>query len=237
MIEIYRDDLRIIFGDKQYELSIDDIKKFRYAKSLQNIVAQMSLDSIVILNQQHITEGLCVVDQHITKKQSLYEHEGDFLITNIKRCGLVILTADCLPIILYDAKNKVVGIVHAGWKGAYQGVVISAIKAMQEKYQSQLQDIDVLFGAAAQSCCYEVQEDFYKRFESYEYAQKAFVKRDNKLYFDNKQFVTSQLLIIGIKLKNIYDRHATCTICSLQHCSFRREKDNAGRQATVVSLW
>lgn len=236
MIEIYRDRLGIIFGDKQYELDIKDIKKDRYAKTLQKIVCEMSLGSIVVLNQQHIAEGFCIDETFLQKKQSLYEHEGDFLITDKKRCGLVVLTADCLPIILYDAKKNVVGVVHAGWKGTCRGILFSALKTMQERYFSEIRDIHVLYGASARSCCYEVQEDFFENFESYKNAQKAFVKRDNKLYFDNKQFITSELLTIGIKLKNIYDRQAICTICSLQYCSFRREKDKAGRQVTVVSL-
>lgn len=236
MIERYRDRLQIFFGDKQHQITIQDIKEARYAETLQHVVQQMSLDSIVVLSQQHIAEGFCVDDQFLQTKQSLYEHEGDFLITDKKHCGLVVLTADCLPIVLYDPKKNVIGIVHAGWKGACRGIVFSALKTMQERYLSQMHDIEVLYGANAQNCCYEVQEDFLKAFVSYEYAQKAFVKRDNKLYFDNKQFVTLQLLTIGIKLKNIYDRHAMCTVCSLQHCSFRREKDKAGRQVTVVSL-
>lgn len=236
MIEKYRDRLQIIFGNKQYELSQQDIKEARYAKALQKVVTEMSLDSIVVLNQRHVAEGFCVDDNFLQTKQSLYQHEGDFLITDKKRCGLVVLTADCLPIVLHDTKNNVIGIVHAGWRGSYRGVVSSALKAMQANYHSQLQDVDVLYGASAQSCCYEVQEQFFTNFESHKYAQKAFVKRENKLYFDNKQFITLQLLAIGIKLKNIYDRQAICTICSLQHCSFRREKDKAGRQVTVVSL-
>lgn len=236
MVETYRDSLQIIFGDKQHGLSMEDIKEARYAQNLQKSFAEMSLDSIVVLNQQHTTKGFCVDEQFSQKKQSLYEYEGDFLITDKKHCGLVVLTADCLPVILYDTKKKVVGLVHAGWKGSCGGIIFSALKVMQERYQSHMDDVDVLYGASAQNCCYEVQEDFFKNFTSHEYAQKAFVKRDNKLYFDNKQFVTLQLLTIGIKLKNIYDRHAICTICSLQHCSFRREKDKAGRQVTVVSL-
>lgn len=236
MIETYRDCLQIVFGDKKNQLNLQDIKQARYVNTFQKVVAEMSLDNIVVLRQEHTTKGFCVDEQFLQKKQSLYEHEGDFLITDKKHCGLVVLTADCLPVILYDAKKNVVGIVHAGWKGACEGIIFSALKAMRDRYQSQTDDIEVLYGASAQNCCYEVQEDFFKNFASYEYAQKAFVKRGNKLYFDNKQFVTLQLLTIGIKLKNIYDRHAICTICSLEHCSFRREKDKAGRQVTVVSL-
>jgi len=236
MIQTHEDALCVLFGNKQYELSKKDIKDARYAQVLQNIVTNMSLRSLVILNQQHSAEGFCVDEHFLQKQYSLYEQQGDFLITNMKQCGLVILTADCLPIVLYDKKRFVAGVVHAGWKGAYNGVVLSAIKAMQERYHSDINDIDVLYGAGAKNCCYEVREDFYNHFERYRYAQKAFVKRDNKLYFDNKQFITSQLLSIGIKFENIYDKQTKCTICSLEYCSYRREKDRAGRQTTVVSL-
>jgi len=147
-----------------------------------------------------------------------------------------VLTADCLPIVLYDKKQSVVGVVHSGWRGSVQGVVICALQAMLQKYQSNMNDIEIFFGAAANTCCYEVQQDFCEQFSCYSYAKNSFIKRDNKLYFDNKRFIIDQLLDFGIQYEMIKDNKPNCTICCEQYCSFRRDKDRAGRQMTIVAL-
>lgn len=227
----------VFWGDKRQALSLQDIKQAVYSLELQHVLSCFSGKNMIILDQRHSSIGYSVDKTFFSENSiSLYEHAGDFLVTDLKRCVLVVLTADCVPLVLFDKKKEVVGIVHAGWRGSLQGVVLCALQTMQQKHQSDLIDIEVSFGAGAKSCCYEVNIEFYKNFEVYEYAQKAFVKRNNKLYFDNKHFLWLQLQTIGIKRENIYDKQAMCTICSLDHCSFRREKENAGRQMTVVSL-
>ena len=233
-ISIYKEKLIILFGDKQNELSIKDIRQSIYLPTLKKISYEMRLKSLILLNQQHTSIGFCI-DRH-TSQFKIKEQIGDFLITNLKNCGLAVLTADCLPIILYDIKKSIIGIVHAGWRGTSAGICLKAITEMKNKYGSIAQDINVLYGACAKSCCYEVSKDFYKHFKLYEYWQKSFIKRNNKIYFDNKQFITLQIQTIGIKLENIYDKQTMCTICSFDQCSFRREKEHAGRQITVVSL-
>lgn len=227
----------IFWGDKQHELSLQDIKQARYSLGLQQVFTDLSLETIIVLDQQHGVQGYGV-DQafFLQSKMSLYQHVGDYLLTDLKRCGLVVLTADCLPIVLWDKKKSVVGVAHSGWRGSVQGVVIKALLDMQERYQSDINDIEILFGAAAKGCCYEVQKDFYEQFQPYSYAKNSFIKRDNKLYFDNKRFVIDQLLDFGIQYEMILDKQPDCTICCKRYSSFRRDKEHAGRQMTIVAL-
>ena len=53
---------------------------------------------------------------------------ADALITKMKGVALGVLTADCVPIILYDIKNDIIGCVHAGWKGAYTDIIKNTLK-------------------------------------------------------------------------------------------------------------
>ena len=53
---------------------------------------------------------------------------GDSLITNVRNLPIGILTADCAPILILDFKKKIIAAVHAGWKGAYQNIVIKVLK-------------------------------------------------------------------------------------------------------------
>lgn len=214
---------------------MQDIKRAAFSSALQHIVEKMSLKKLVVLQQVHGINGLFVRQSTVKESYSLFEQQGDFLITDLKHCGLVVLTADCVAVILYDQLQQRVGIVHAGWRGAVQGVVLQALKEMLQE-GSLVQNIEVLFAASAGSCCYEVGTEFLNHFVSYEYASKAFIKRNNTLYFDNKLFIELQLKKFGILTGNIYNKYTQCTICHAQYCSFRRERDLAGRQATVVSL-
>lgn len=110
MIETYRSSLAMFFGDKRYKIDMEDVKRARYVSTFEHVITAMSLQNLVVLDQQHTAQGLSVDAAVLSKKHSLYEHIGDYLITNLKKCGLVILTADCLPIILYDPLKHVVGI-------------------------------------------------------------------------------------------------------------------------------
>ena len=236
MIQRYRDLLQIYFGDRHNEISMEDIEQARYCAAFKKIMKDLSLDKLIVLNQQHTDAGVQVTDNLFDGDVNLFSHQGDFLVTDMKNCGLVVLTADCLPVVIYDSVNHVAGIAHAGWRGSVQGVVLRAIELMQNQYGSSLESLKVFFGASAKNCCYEVGEEFLDHFVKYEYADKAFIKRNNKLYFDNKQFVDMQLVKLGLLQDNIYNKRPMCTICCNDQISFRREKHTAGRQATVVAL-
>ncbi len=236
MVARHKQRLHIFWGSKQQQINMQEIERSACSAIYASLMSLYALQSLVVLRQQHVNTGICVDQNICAKPYSLYEYVGDFLVTNSSAYALVVLTADCLPIVLYDYQHSVVGLVHAGWKGACNGVALQALAMMQEKYGSKPEHIDVLFGACARSCCYEVEQRFYDYFKMYDYAQKAFAKRDNKLYFDNVTFMKAQLQNCGIKFENIYDTQASCTICSWQYCSFRREQAGAGRQATVVWL-
>ncbi len=225
----------MFLGNRRDKISMIDIKQARLSPSFESICAKMSLKNLIVLDQVHGSSGLLVEDTTFLQPYNLYRHQGDFLVTQLKDCGLVVLTADCVPIILYDKVQQIIGIAHAGWRGCAQGVVIRALQTMQQ-LGSVKKNIEVTFAASARSCCYEVGFEFPNNFLSYPYASKAFIKRNNTLYFDKKLFLKLQLQEFGIQANNIHNKSTECTICHHDYCSFRRERDQADRQATVVAL-
>lgn len=56
--------------------------------------------------------------------------EGDAMITNADATPLAILIADCLPVLLADKNGKAIGIVHAGWRGSLDGIVMHTVEAL-----------------------------------------------------------------------------------------------------------
>ena len=57
---------------------------------------------------------------------------ADAMITKMKNFAIGVVTADCVPIILYDVKNKIIGCIHAGWKGAFSGIIENTIKKIKK---------------------------------------------------------------------------------------------------------
>jgi YfiH family protein len=190
-------------------------------------------------------------DPDIKKKSfqaKWFNHQGDFLITNQKNIGLVVLTADCTPLVLYDSASHAIGLVHAGWKGSYLGVLEETLQAMQKNYGTDFKNLKCSFGPSAKSCCYEVSESFVRDFEkkysdavipAFERESKSlevFSQTNSRYYFDNSLFLQQLLKKFGIESQNIYTDNALCTICNPQFCSFRKEKERANRQITMVAL-
>ena len=119
------------------------------------IAHNLALTNICFLNQTHSTQGFLVDDQI-----PAFDIDGDFLITAKKNLGIGVMTADCLPIAIYDSAHHTAAIVHAGWRGSVAGVAAAAILKMRELYNSHPEDLQLFFGPSALPCCYEVKQDF-----------------------------------------------------------------------------
>ena len=89
--------------------------------------------------------------------------KGDALITNLKNTAIGVLTADCVPILIYDQKLKIISAIHAGWKGAYKDIINKVIKFFLKK-GSQTKNLYAVIGPCITQKNYEVQKDFVDRF-------------------------------------------------------------------------
>ena len=91
--------------------------------------------------------------------------ECDALITNVRGVALVVTIADCVPILLFDPIEKAIGVVHAGWRGTANAIVMQTIKKMQEEFKTDAKNILAFIGPSAGVCCYEVNMDVAVKFE------------------------------------------------------------------------
>jgi polyphenol oxidase len=221
------------FSDRKRDLGFSagkDLKKNRrwFLDSLginyRDLVAghQVHGCRIVLASQKHKGRGA------LSKISRLENTDG--FITKEANLPLAVFTADCLSIFLLDARQRVVGLVHAGWQGSHQEIVARAVRLMRQRFKSRPQDLIVGFGPAIRKCCYEVGEDFQQLFPS------GAIKRRKKLYLDLITVNKGQLLKAGVKRKNILDS-GICTGCQNKNFfSFRREKEAAGRMMSVIML-
>ncbi len=161
--------------------------------------------------------------------------EADALITDLPQMVLTILTADCVPILLYDPIAGAIGAVHAGWKGTQTEILPKTIAKMQEKYGSKPQNILLAIGPAIGQCCYEVGEEVARHFMDYMGAVLA-GKVAGKYQLDLKRVNQLQALEIGINVENI-EVTPLCTSCAKNRFfSYRAEQGCSGRFLSAIKL-
>jgi YfiH family protein len=100
---------------------------------------------------------------------------GDGLITSTPGLLLAIQTADCLPIILVDSKNRAVGVFHAGWRGTLKRIIEKGVGEMRRRFGTRARDLKAAIGPGIHGCCYQVGKEVREQFESqFAYAAKLF---------------------------------------------------------------
>lgn len=113
--------------------------------------------------QIHSTKSV-IVDENLVSKYrrrdgSMCLGEADAIITHLPNVLVFVMVADCNPILLYDRKNGVVSVIHAGRKGVFDGILPSVFMRMRDVYGTRVEDCLMYVGASIRSCCYEVGEE------------------------------------------------------------------------------
>ena len=89
--------------------------------------------------------------------------EYDGYITKEKNIATLITTADCNPIIIYDTKKNIIANVHSGWAGTIKKISLKAVKLLQEKFNSNLEDLIVCIGPSIRKCCFSSEDQNFKK--------------------------------------------------------------------------
>jgi YfiH family protein len=162
---------------------------------------------------------------------------GDVLATARPALPLAISTADCLPVVLYDARGGRLAAVHAGWRGTAQGVLRAAVSWLATAGTAPA-DLLVAIGPSIGPCCYEVDAPVVGRFEAaFGAAGEPWFrpKGPGKWMLDLWQANLDQLTGAGVRLERV-DLLGLCTGCRPDLLfSYRRER-GAGRLVTVAAL-
>lgn len=233
--------LRIFFGDKKNSITKDTYSKDAQPHQLIHqqpfdvVQKKLQCQELYFLQQVHGIDGECITHESGSNFIS-FSYKGDFLITDGHGIGLGIITADCLPIVLYDAIHHVVSIVHSGWRGAVNGVVQNTIKMMQNKYGTSSASLQCFFGPSIKSCCYEVGDEVVQQVKKYLFGTQALECKNGKIYFNLSLFTKLLLVEQGVLRKNISLVYNQCTCCNEQFCSYRRDSGDKQRNLTIVAL-
>ncbi len=166
-------------------------KKKDIQKNLEIVRKKIGKNSkkIFLLNQIH-SNKFVYIDKNFTLKKKI---KADAVITNQKNLPIAILTADCVPLLLYDNKKSIIAAIHAGWKGAFKDIIDKVINFMLSKGCDR-KNITVAIGPCISQKNYNVKEDFKIKFLKKDKKNKIFfTKRKDLIYFNLPKYVKYQL--------------------------------------------
>ena len=176
----------------------------------------------------------------INKNSSLKTREicADAIICEKKGLPIAVLTADCTPILIYDKKRKLVAAIHAGWRGAFKGIVQKVIEYMFAKGCKPINMI-VAIGPCISNKNYEVKKKFKNKFIKKSRGNiKYFFSRKKKIYFDLSNYIKKQVqlkLIRNIDLMNIDTFTSKNNFFSARR-SLKLKHDDYGRNISIIMI-
>ena len=167
-------------------------KKLNIKKNL--LIAKNRIDknskNIFLVNQIHSNKFVYIDKNFKINKKRL---KADAIITDQKKLPIGVLTADCVPILVYDNVSKIIAAIHAGWRGAFKGIINKVIKFMIKK-GCKRKNLYAAIGPCISQKNYEIKENFLRKFINKNKKNKIFFKKKKKvIYFDLPKYVKSQL--------------------------------------------
>ena len=190
--------------------------------------------NIFLVHQIHSNKFVFVNKDYKLKKKI----RADAIITDQKRLPIAILTADCVPLLIHDNKKKMVAAIHAGWKGAYKGIVKKVINHMLKKGCNR-KNITIAIGPSIAQKNYEVKSDFLKKFIKRHKKNKIFFKFKNEsIYFNLPSYVRSQVKfykISKIDMINIDTFTEKNNFFSARR-SLKLNHDDYGRNISIIMI-
>ncbi len=189
----------------------------------------------IVANQTH-SDHIKIIAEKETKGWEGLENavaDCDALITNQKGVILTILTADCVPVLLYDKEKKVIAAIHAGWKGTEAKIVAKTVQKMINIYGTDPENIIAGVAPAIGRCCYEVGKDVAKHFFN---EPRSFDVLGEKYMLDLPFINKKQLLDSGVLEEHI-EMSGVCTSCEVERFfSYRKEQGCSGRFMSMIGL-
>ena len=165
-------------------------------KNLEIVAKNFKIEKkkLILMNQTHSNKV-----EFIEKEDNSKRIEADAMLTQNDKVALCVLTADCAPILIYEKDKKIIGCIHAGWKGAFNGVIDNTLKKLNE-IGGNIKQVVVCIGPCISQKSYEVKEDFYSVFRKKSKENDSFFikNKKNSFNFDLRSFVIKKFNDYGV---------------------------------------
>lgn len=202
----------------------DDPQAVRENRKLFFTALHVPLTQIAGAHQVHGTE-IKIVDQ-------AGEYPGyDGFICAKENIFLSITVADCMPALIYDPRQKVIGAVHAGWRGTVGDITGKCLDMMIANFGTQAKDCIAWMGTCIDECSFEVDEDVAQHFES---SFKRWDAKKAKYFIDLKQANKIQLTSRDVPENQIACSEYSTFLNNEDYFSYRKEKGQCGRMLAII---
>lgn len=208
------------------------------AKNEDDLFKTFSKDEFNLTNLTRNSQIHSSIVNKIDEKNIGQRIDGDALISNVKEVPLLILTADCVPVVIIDPKNKAIGVAHAGWRGTYDKICKNTIDEMIKNYKSNPEDLICVIGPSIGPCCYEVSKDLVEKFNTNlaNHAGEFDIIKDDKYFLDLWKINELTLKDCNVKDKNIINLQI-CTNCNHdKFYSYRKHNKTPKRIGTMIQI-
>ena len=211
-------------NDGNLAYHVNDIKenvdKKREAVAL---LMEYKNEDLVYMNQVH-GNNVQIVDINSPK---LIEN-CDGIITKEKNLPLMVMVADCIPILFFDEIQGVIAAVHAGRNSTFLKIAQITANKMINELGCNANNIKVIFGPSIHSCCYEVSDELLNIVKT-SFGEKFCIGKNIDLQGINIKLLEE----VGIRHINVSN---ICTKCSNEPFFSFRKNPKTGRFAGIISL-
>ncbi len=197
-------------------------KEFKVKRNNLKLMYQTHSNKVIIINK---------------KNKNSKSFNSDAIITNMKKFALGVVTADCAPIILFDIKNQIIGCIHAGWKGAFTGIIENTIKKFKKINSNN--KIIACIGPCIGEKSYEVDAPFYNKFIKKSKKNKIYFKSksEKKKMFNLRRYANDKLIELNVKVDHVkLDTFKEKNMFFSYRRSKKTNQKDYGRCISVISL-
>ncbi|MBI5122964.1 peptidoglycan editing factor PgeF [Candidatus Roizmanbacteria bacterium] len=207
-------------------------KHEEHKQSMQNFAHEIGIPAknIVTMGQKHTNNVYCATDKNLGGVIP----DTDSIVTQNKNVFLGVVTADCLPIFMYNPNKKVVAAIHAGWRGLFGGIIKETVAEFIAQ-GSKPQDLIVGIGPCIRSCCYEIAQDHKNKLIEKPDWEQFIIERERRLFLDLPGVALHQLTSLQITKNNIEDGN----YCTFEHedvYSRRKEGEDFGEIIGIIGI-
>ncbi len=166
--------------------------------------------------------------------RGVVQPETDALVTATPGVVLMLRFADCVPVLFYDRRQRVIGLAHAGWRGVVAGSVPATVATLTEAFGCEPGDLWAGIGPSIGPCCYEVGPEVVEEVKASANGREPFRRVNNRVHLDLWTAVRGQLEEAGVEQVEVAE---LCTACRTDDWfSHRAERGKTGRFGVVIGL-
>lgn len=195
----------------------DDPEAVRRNRALFCQTVGVADERLVFPHQTHGTEVRCIDEAFfaLTPEKRAAALEGvDALMTRLGSVCIGVSTADCIPVLLYDAEHRAVCAVHAGWRGTVARIAAKAVQEMHEAFQTEPAQLRAAIGPGITLKNFEVGEEVYQAFADAGFDMSSIARRYAKWHIDLPLCNALQLMDAGVPAAQIHQSG----ICTYDGC-------------------